>query len=162
MIPDLKFETKEEMINGEKVLRYFINKKEVDVNTYNTLKPDYDKHTSTPLPHSSKPKQQQKEFSKLDIDDINDEDYPDDTEEDCVCPTCDAKYSILDLINIVGSQNLSLEYLEECLEDILSELYETAFKDGHIQALLNISNLSVDIANSIMDDTFEEKYGGKD
>jgi len=159
MIQNLHFEIREEIINGEKILKYYINKKEVDQKTYNTLKPDYDNsNTSKPLPHSAK----QKEFPKLDIDDLDDEDYPDDTEEDCVCPTCDAKYSILDLINIVGSQNLSLEYLEECLEDILSELYETAFKDGHIQALLNISNLSVDIANSIMDDTFEEKYGGED
>jgi len=143
MTPDLKFETKEELVNGEKILRYFINKKEVDSKTYNTLKPDYDK----PLPHSSK------EFPKLDIN--NEDDY-DDTEEDCMCPVCQSRFDILDLITIFGEEKLDFEYLYESLGDILDELYDIAFNDGQVNGLQNIANISVDIAEAIMTGKLED------
>ena len=156
MTPDLKFETKEELVNGEKILRYFINKKEVDRKTYNTLKPDYDKPNKPINPTITK----KHKLSKLDTEPSISEselfdDY-DDTEEDCMCPVCQSRFDILDLITIFGEEKLDFEYLYESLGDILDELYDIAFNDGQVNGLQNIANISVDIAEAIMTGKLED------
>lgn len=165
MMPNLKFETREESVDGEIVLKYYINGKCVDANTYNTLKLDYNDSNNKLLLPSSKSKQ--KDSPKLDIDDLDDlgdldninlddEDYPDDTEENCMCPVCQSRFDILDLITIFGEEKLDFEYLYESLGDILDELYDIAFNDGQVNGLQNIANISVDMAEAIMTGKLED------
>ncbi len=146
MALSLKFETREININGNKSTVYYINDKEVEKYIYDTLKVDYDQLNTYSPTLSNKQTKQTKQFEQIEDDTDN-----------CICPVCDCKFSILELIEAINNEDLSsFDYFEDALSDILSELYEIAYNDGQVNGLMNIANISCQIAEKIIDDDFED------
>lgn len=155
MKPKLKFETKEEVINGEKVLKYYINGKNVSKYTYDTLKPEYDVEL-----HNKTKKDDKEILTSGDEFSTNADCLNDISDEECMCPICQIMYDIIDLIDVVGKEDLDTEYFLFELEDILEELYSIAYNDGLVEALKSIAAVSVDVAEQIMKST--DNHNNKD
>lgn len=165
MMNNIKFHKQEIYKNGITKTEYYINDKKVDERTYNTLLDnDFESRKNTYIKSKYDDDYENLE-DKIHFINLNpqyiqalEEDY-----EESECENisdynsmCDRCKAIMDVVRVIRDSEDEEEAFEN-LEYFTNLIDEQAFKNGHISALRNYSDMFTDLADKIENDEFEEK-----
>ena len=129
----LNFDIQVETIDGKEVLKYFINQKPVEKDTYYKLKADRKENINEP-------------YNFANNYNLNSKQYPDDCEdENCECERCEF---IKKIINEIKNSNDEDAFclLNDCFLEIENDAGSEAFKAGYLSCLRNIvDNINIHI-----------------